>query len=67
MPNSSDFEATGAGVVENTAAFSGCQAAALSEDLSIHVPVIEFYDGRYMLDLKYSGGVTFTVTGVGSL
>lgn len=64
-PNTLDFTLTNGGVVADLSPYSGCLPASLSPSLNLHMPAVTFSGKSYWLDMTYSQGMTFTVTGAG--
>lgn len=65
IPDTPDFGLAGAGVLSETGPFDGCAPATLSSDLELHIPALIFEGKSYWMDMIYSGGVIFSVTGAG--
>lgn len=58
-----DFTLTDYGEITVPANFSSCSAAALSTDLSLHIPVVFYNDVSYWADLQYKQELIFSLTG----
>jgi uncharacterized protein (TIGR03067 family) len=65
VTNTLDFSLTNAGLVTDTAPFTGCTPATLSSDLKLHIPVVMFNSDSYWADFQYAHDTIFTLTGAG--
>lgn len=52
--------------LDDTTAFAGCEAATMSDNLVLHIPVMMYSGVSYWVDLQYMQDLDFEVTGAGS-
>jgi hypothetical protein len=67
VPGSLDFRVTGAGAITDMSKYGNCVASALNDDLTLHIPQLQFLWANYWFDFRYGGDLIFTITNAGAM
>jgi hypothetical protein len=65
-PSVPGFTMTKIGQVASVSPYSACTPATVTPDLKFHIPGVQYSGANYFIDMNYTGGATFGITGIGT-